>query len=134
MNKTELVTRIARKQPHLTKKDAALAVDLILSFIQKKIANVNRIEIRGFGTFTLRYRVSRDRLNLKTGEVIYYPAGYAMHFKPAHELRLRVNPAPAKMQDKTTGNSKSNNSTQTNSVTSPRHRVKNIVSRPGLAR
>ena len=134
MNKTELVTRIARKQPHLTKKDAALAVDFILSFIQKKIAQVNRIEIRGFGTFTLRYRASRERLNLKTGKVIFYPAVHAMHFKPAQELRLRVNSAPAQMLEKTTATPKSTTSTLTNPVTSPRDRVKNTAYRTGVPR
>jgi integration host factor subunit beta len=134
MNKTELVTRIARKQPHLTKKDAALAVDLILSLIQKKVAQVNRIEIRGFGTFTLRYRVSRERLNLKTGKVIFYPAGRAMHFKPAQELRLRVNSAPAGMLEKPPANPKSTTSTQTNPASSSRDRAKNIAYRTGVTR
>lgn len=96
MNKTELIARLARKQPRLTKKGVGLAVDSILTFIQDGLKPSNRIEIRGFGTFTLRHRPSRSRVNLKTGQKIISPTYYALHFKPAKDLRLRVNQSQQK--------------------------------------
>lgn len=90
MNKTDLIARLARKQSHLTKKEIAVAVNCLLRFIQQGITPANRIEIRGFGTFTLHYRISRSRINLKTGQKIVSPACYAMHFKPAKAMRRQV--------------------------------------------
>jgi integration host factor subunit beta len=90
MNKTELIARLARKQTNFPKKDAKLAVDQILKLMRKEITAGGRIEIRGFGTFTLRYRPGQVRFNLRTGENNISSASHALHFKPAKELRLRV--------------------------------------------
>jgi len=98
MNKTELIAQIARKQTHLSKKEVGFAVDLILKFIQHGLTISNRIEIRGFGTFTLRYRPSRLRINLRSGEEIISPSYHSLHFKPARELRLRVNASSKKAE------------------------------------
>ncbi len=93
MNKTELIAKLAKKQSHLTIKDARLSVDIILTMIQEGLNASNRIEIRGFGAFSLRFRPSRTRINLKTGQELHLPAHYACRFKPAKELKLRVNQA-----------------------------------------
>jgi integration host factor subunit beta len=90
MNKTELIARLARKQANFSKRDVKLAVDQILKLMQEEITAGGRIEIRGFGTFTLRYRPSQYRFNLKVGENNIVPESHAVHFKPAMELRLRV--------------------------------------------
>lgn len=90
MNKTELIARLARKQANFSKRDVKLAVDQILKLIRQEITAGGRIEIRGFGTFTLRYRPSQTRFNLRTGENNISSASHALHFKPAKELRLRV--------------------------------------------
>lgn len=91
MNKTELIAQLAKHQAHLTKRDVSLAVNCILRLLQNGLKSSNRIEIRGFGTFSLRLRPNRSRINLKTGKEIMIPAHHAFHFKPAKELRLRVN-------------------------------------------
>jgi integration host factor subunit beta len=91
MNKSELIAQIARKRAHLTKRDVSLAVNCILRRILDDLQTTDRIEIRGFGTFTLRFRPSRSRFNLKTGKKMIAPPYYAFHFKPAKELRLIIN-------------------------------------------
>lgn len=91
MNKTELILKLAKKQPHLTVKETRIAINIMLTMIQEQLDVSNRIEIRGFGAFSLRYRPSRVRIHLKTGQKLKYPANYAFHFKPAKELKLLVN-------------------------------------------
>lgn len=98
MNKTELVVRLAKKQPHLTIKDARFAINIILKMIREGLNTSNRIEIRGFGVFSLRFRPSRVRISLKSGQELHFPAHYAFHFKPAKALKLRVNQTVQKSQ------------------------------------
>ena len=90
MTKSELIEVLAKKQPHLTQKDVDLAVDCIIEqMCQALIAN-DRIEIRGFGAFSLHYHPVRVGRNPKTGESLQLPANYLLHFKPGKELRDRV--------------------------------------------
>ena len=91
MLKSELIDIIAKKLPHLTLRDVDLAVDCIIeTMCQALIAN-DRIEIRGFGAFTLHYHRARLGRNPKTGESLNLSAKYALRFKPGKELRDRVN-------------------------------------------
>ncbi|WP_264435861.1 integration host factor subunit beta [Coxiella endosymbiont of Dermacentor marginatus] len=91
MVKSELINRIATKQKTLSLKDVALSVNYILERMSLTLGQNNRIEIRGFGSFSLRYRSPRKAHNPKTGECIYTEAKYTPHFKPGKDLRKRVN-------------------------------------------
>ena len=91
MTKSELIETIARKQKHLPAKDVELAVKHILEIMGEALANGERIEIRGFGSFSLHYRAPRIGRNPKTGESVGLAGKYVPHFKPGKELRDRVN-------------------------------------------
>jgi integration host factor subunit beta len=91
MTKSELIEKLAAVQTQLTARDMELAVKLILNHMGDVLANGERIEIRGFGSFSLHYRAPRVGRNPKTGEQVSLPGKYVPHFKPGKELRERVN-------------------------------------------
>ncbi|ABC31667.1 MULTISPECIES: integration host factor subunit beta [Hahella] len=91
MTKSELVEIIAQKQPQLSIKDVELAVKTIIEYMSQSLSQGQRIEIRGFGSFSLHYRAPRVGRNPKTGETVHLPAKYVPHFKPGKELRDEVN-------------------------------------------
>ena len=90
MTKSELIERIAAKQSQLSVKDVELAVKRILEYMAESLAAGGRIEIRGFGSFSLHYREPRRGRNPKTGETVQLDGKYVPHFKPGKELRERV--------------------------------------------
>jgi|TARA_B100000959_G_C14850243_1_gene569852 integration host factor subunit beta len=91
MTKSELIEELSRKQPQLAYKDIELAVKTVLEYMSSSLSNGERIEIRGFGSFSLHYRPARSGRNPKSGEPVALPAKYVPHFKPGKELRERVN-------------------------------------------
>ena len=91
MTKSELIDRIAGKQNQLSSKDVELAVKAILEYMSQVLSEGGRIEIRGFGSFSLHYRVPRIGRNPKTGTPVALSGKYVPHFKPGKELRDRVN-------------------------------------------
>lgn len=91
MMKSELIDRIARKQSHLAYKDVELAVKSLLEQMSNSLSGGERIEIRGFGSFSLHYRPPRAGRNPKTGDSVSLPGKHVPHFKPGKELRERVN-------------------------------------------
>jgi integration host factor subunit beta len=91
MTKSELIDRIAGKQTQLSAKDVELAVKAILEYMSQSLESGGRIEIRGFGSFSLHYRVPRIGRNPKTGTPVALAGKYVPHFKPGKELRDRVN-------------------------------------------
>ena len=91
MTKSELIEVLSRKQSQLAYKDIELAVKTILEYMSSSLSNGERIEIRGFGSFSLHYRPARSGRNPKSGEPVSLPAKYVPHFKPGKELRQRVN-------------------------------------------
>lgn len=91
MTKSELIERIAEKQDQLSLKDIELAVKLILEHMAQCLASGERIEIRGFGSFSLHYRAPRVGRNPKTGDSVHLEGKYVPHFKPGKEMRDRVN-------------------------------------------
>ncbi len=93
MTKSELIERIAGKQNQLPPKDVELAVKAILEQMSETLAAGDRIEIRGFGSFSLHFRAPRIGRNPKTGESVGLAGKYVPHFKPGKELRERVNHA-----------------------------------------
>ena len=91
MTKSELIEVLARKQPQLAYRDIELAVKTILEYMSASLSSGERIEIRGFGSFSLHFRPARSGRNPKSGEPVSLPAKYVPHFKPGKELRERVN-------------------------------------------
>ncbi|MDH5710149.1 MAG: integration host factor subunit beta [Gammaproteobacteria bacterium] len=91
MMKSELIERISRKQTHLAYRDVELAVKCLLSQMSNALSSGERIEIRGFGSFSLHFRPPRSGRNPKTGDSVSLPGKHVPHFKPGKELRERVN-------------------------------------------
>ncbi len=91
MTKSELIEVIAKKQRHLPAKDVELAVKHLLDLMGNSLAAGDRIEIRGFGSFSLHYRPPRMGRNPKSGEAVALSGKHVPHFKPGKELRERVN-------------------------------------------
>lgn len=91
MTKSELIELLAAKQPQLDYRDVELAVKELLEQMATALANGERIEVRGFGSFSLHYRPPRVGRNPKTGDTVHVPDKYVPHFKPGKELRERVN-------------------------------------------
>lgn len=91
MTKSELIERIADHQEQLSVKDIEIAVKTMLEHMSQILASGERIEIRGFGSFSLHYREPRLGRNPKTGESVQLDGKYVPHFKPGKEMRDRVN-------------------------------------------
>ncbi|AKC85452.1 integration host factor subunit beta [Pseudoxanthomonas suwonensis] len=102
MTKSELIEILARRQSHLKAEDVDLAVKSLLEMMGGALASGERIEIRGFGSFSLHYRPPRLGRNPKTGDSVALPGKHVPHFKPGKELREKVSdvlPAPASAED-----------------------------------
>ncbi len=91
MTKSELISQLAAKQPQLDYRDVELAVKELLAQMSASLASGDRIEVRGFGSFSLHYRAPRVGRNPKTGASVTVSDKYVPHFKPGKELRERVN-------------------------------------------
>ncbi|MCK5385739.1 MAG: integration host factor subunit beta [Gammaproteobacteria bacterium] len=100
MTKSELIEILAQKQTQLAYKDVELAVKNMLEHMATTLANGERIEIRGFGSFSLHYRPPRVGRNPKTGDSVELTAKYVPHFKPGKEMRERVNESMARVEIK----------------------------------
>lgn len=90
MTKSELIERIAAQYDQLPVRDIELAVKSLLEHMTQTLADGRRIEVRGFGSFSLNYRAPRMGRNPKTGEEVSLHGKYVPHFKPGKELRDRV--------------------------------------------
>lgn len=95
MTKSELIDRLASAQNQLSHADVELAVRCIIEQMSRSLSEGERIEIRGFGSFSLRYRAPRMGRNPRTGETVALPGKYVPHFKPGKALRERVNDGAA---------------------------------------
>lgn len=93
MTKSELIEILSRKQSQLPYKDVELSVKTMIEQMAQALATGDRIEIRGFGSFSLHYRPPRLGRNPKTGDAVELAGKYVPHFKPGKELRERVNEA-----------------------------------------
>ena len=91
MVKSELILQITAKQSHLPIKDIESSVNCIVDCMSDSLGDGHRIEIRGFGSFSLHFRPSRKAHNPKTGARVLTAAKYTPHFKPGKDLRDRVN-------------------------------------------
>lgn len=90
MTRSELTIALANRFPQLVMKDVDISVKEILDKIGETLVDGHRVEIRGFGTFSLNYRPPRTGRNPKTGAQVAVPAKYTPHFKAGKELRERV--------------------------------------------
>ena len=95
MTKSDLIELLAKRFPQLVPKDADLSVKVILDALSQTLAQCDRAEIRGFGSFSLTYRPPRIARNPKSGAKVQVPAKYVPHFKAGKELRERVNHSEA---------------------------------------
>lgn len=93
MTKSELIEQITLKQPELSAKEVEAAVKIILEQITDTLATGGRVEIRGFGSFSLHYREPRTGRNPKTGAAVELTGKHVPHFKPGKELREQVDEA-----------------------------------------
>ena len=91
MTRTDLIDTLASRFPGLAAMDSEIAVKLILEAIGDALAQGNRIEVRGFGSFSLGYRPARIARNPMSGVAVSVPAKYVPHFKAGKELCERVN-------------------------------------------
>jgi integration host factor subunit beta len=99
MVKSELINRIAEKQPALSLRDVELGVNHIIENLSEALSEGKRIEIRGFGSMNCHYRAPRKAHNPKTGERVYTEAKYTPHFKPGKDMRDRVNESTCPIVD-----------------------------------
>lgn len=97
MIKSELIANVAAKMTHLPEKQVADCVNHIIDLLSQALLNNQRIEIRGFGSFSLHHRPPRNAHNPKTGEKVVTEDKFSPHFKPGKELRERVNASYGKI-------------------------------------
>src|SRR5512137_2852558 len=91
MNRSELIGLIQQRHPHLPASDVELAVKGLIEQMAETLSTGDRIEIRGFGSFAVRWRETRIARNLGTGALVEVAAHYVPRFKPGKELREGVN-------------------------------------------
>ena len=91
MTKSELIEILAEQHAHVPVKDVENAVKEILEQMAGSLSSSDRIEIRGFGSFSLHFRAPRTGRNPKTGDTVELEGKHVPHFKPGKELRDRVN-------------------------------------------
>jgi len=91
MTKSQLIERLADRARHIPAKEVETAIKELLEQMAQTLQRGERIEIRGFGSFSLHFRAPREGRNPKTGETVKLDGKYVPHFKPGKELRERVN-------------------------------------------
>ena len=90
MTKSELIEILSQRQMHLKADDVDLSVKSLLEMMGGALATGERIEVRGFGSFSLHFRPPRTGRNPKTGDAVALAGKHVPHFKPGKELRERV--------------------------------------------
>lgn len=93
LNKSKLIARIYKQHKQLKARDVELSVKALVDHMADTLAEGERIEVRGFGSFSLHFRAPRMGRNPKTGESVKLHGKYVPHFKSGKELRERVNEA-----------------------------------------
>ena len=91
MTRSDLVDRLHFRVPALTRDDAKSVVDVILQAMTSRLVSDSRVEIRGFGSFSLNYRQPRVGRNPKSGGAVQIPGKYVPYFKAGKEMREGVN-------------------------------------------
>ena len=91
MIKSELIAMLAEENPHLYQRDVERVVSTVFDTITEALAEGNRVELRGFGAFSVKERESRMGRNPRTGEAVPVPAKQVPFFQTGKELRERLN-------------------------------------------
>ena len=91
MIKSELIQKIAAANPHLYQRDIERIVNVIFDEIVAALARGDRVELRGFGAFTVKHRAARQGRNPRTGETVFVDEKFVPFFKTGKELRERLN-------------------------------------------
>ncbi|MEO1090845.1 MAG: integration host factor subunit beta [Pseudomonadota bacterium] len=93
MTKSDLIKRLADANPHLYVRDVERIVATVFGVIAEAMARGDRVELRGFGAFSVRHRAARVGRNPRTGEQVEVPGKSVPHFKTGKDLRERLNAA-----------------------------------------
>ncbi len=91
MTKSDLVEKLAEKIEYLTKKDCEAIIETVFENMKYALQKGDKIEIRGFGSFTIRTRKAKEGRNPKTGEKVFIPEKKIPFFKVGKELREMIN-------------------------------------------
>ena len=91
MIKSELIAILAEENPHLYQRDVERVVSTVFDTITEALAEGDRVELRGFGAFSIKERESRTGRNPRTGEAVHVPKKHVPFFKTGKELRERLN-------------------------------------------
>lgn len=90
MTKSELIQRLSKRYPHLYQRDIEVLVNTMFDEITKALAEGNRVELRGFGAFSVRKREPRAARNPKNGAMVQVEERHAIYFRTGKELRERI--------------------------------------------
>ncbi|MDE0994329.1 MAG: integration host factor subunit beta [Rhodospirillales bacterium] len=93
MTKSELIAKLANENPHLFQRDVERIVTTIFDEISNALAQGDRVELRGFGAFSIKERGSRVGRNPRTGESVEVGEKFIPYFKTGKQLRERLNPS-----------------------------------------
>ena len=99
MTKSGLIEDVARKTPHISKRDTEVVVNTIFDSMVEALKRGDRIEIRGFGSFQVKVREARDGRNPKTGEPVHISAKRTPFFKVGKELKEMVDSRPVVVEE-----------------------------------
>ncbi len=103
MTKSGLIEEVAKRTPHISKKDTEVVVNTIFDSMIEALRTGDRIEIRGFGSFQVKIREARDGRNPKTGEPVHISAKRTPFFKVGKELKEMVDSAPKPVREPDAG-------------------------------
>jgi len=108
MTKRDLIDEIVRQYPAYSRRDAEVIVNAVFESMTEALCSGERIEIRGFGSFVVKHRRSREGRNPKTGEIVAVAAKRVPFFKVGKELKQRVDgdasePSPSSTSSPSTG-------------------------------
>jgi integration host factor subunit beta len=92
MIKSELIEKLAAGNPHLMHRDVEKIVNVIFEEITSALSRGDRVELRGFGAFSVKHRPARIGRNPRTGDQVEVSEKYVPYFKTGKELRIRLNP------------------------------------------
>ena len=95
MIKSELIQKVAAANPHLFHRDVERIINIVLDEITGALARGDRVELRGFGAFTVKHRAPRIGRNPRTGASVAVSEKYVPFFKTGKDLRERLNKAAA---------------------------------------
>ena len=90
LTKSELISRVFERHPGLTNRDADMAVNEVLRTMVSAMSHGVRVEIRGFGSFSLKFREAREGRNTRTGQTVKVPAKYVPYFRAGKEIREQL--------------------------------------------